>query len=139
MTAREGLTLSKSMHEVLDRHLKGNNVDLSLSDLRSDCRTLNSIINKMAREAEFNNARAIAEKDALRAELHCEQVDREANAARISERQRFLFERSAAQPGQASAAERAAASAAFVEAALVSLCPHSTPRSPGCDQLAAMD
>ena len=87
------------------------------------------------RDAAYRKSRAIVEKDQLRSEVHCELVDREANAARVSERQRFLFERSTAQPGQASAAERASASALYVEAALVALCPHSTPRSSGCDQL----
>jgi hypothetical protein len=64
-------------------------------------------------------------------------VDREANAARVSDRQRFLFERAAAQAGQAAASERAAQSAFFVESALVSLCPHHPcPPASGCVQLA---
>mgnify|MGYP004366846045 FL=1 len=89
------------------------------------------------RERAHENMRSTIELDTIRSEMHMELVDREANAARVAERQRFLFERSSAQAGQASAAERASASASYVEAALAALCPHTTPASPGCAQLAA--
>ena len=95
--------------------------------------TLVQIQHQIAHE----KARHITEKDILRAELHCEAVDREANAARISDRQRFLFERAVALPGQAEASDRAAASASYVEAALASLCPHNVAHMPGCEALEA--
>jgi hypothetical protein len=94
-------------------------------------------INTLQRTLEHMKTRHTIESDLLRAEVHSELVDREANAARVADRQRFLWERSVALPGQAAAGDRAAASAAYVEAALSALCPHSTPRSNGSEQLAA--
>lgn len=83
-----------------------------------------------------DHARTRAEQDTLKAEMHAELVDREANAARVQERQRFLFERSTSLPGQSTAADRAIGAVHHIEAALVALCPHNAPRFTGCDQLA---
>ena len=137
MEIQEGLTLSKALYEEMDLALT-EGVDTGQVDagsVRSKARTLNKILQAANRQRSFEKARATAELDALRSEMHSELVDREANAARVAERQRFLFERHTAQPGQAAAADRASQSAAFVEAALVSLCPHTTTVSPGCAQL----
>lgn len=109
-----------------------------MEDLRKDLDKLHTLVQTEARQTELERARCLLEKDAMRAEIHAEQVDREANAARVSERQRFLFERQEAQQGQSSAAERAVASASYVEAALTSLCPHANQLSPGTVQLAQL-
>ena len=138
MEVSEGLDLTKKLHQTVDASLNGNG-HVDLSEVRSAAKRLNKILQGVARHRTFEKARSTAELDALRSEMHTELVDREANAARVAERQRFLFERSSAQNGQAVAAERAAQSAAFVEAALVSLCPHTASQSPGCSQLAAED
>lgn len=100
---------------------------------------LDDTLQLIKREMAAAHTRHTAEKDVLKAELHCEAVDREANAARVAERQRFLFERAVALPGQSEASERASASAAFVEAALASLCPHDLLPAAGCEALAAHD
>jgi hypothetical protein len=110
--------------------------DETLVSLRQDLQQLHLLVQAEARQSAEERARFLVEKDVMREEMHAEHVDREANAARVAERQRFLFERSVAQPGQASAAERASASASFVEAALASLCPHVAQKSPGMAQLA---
>lgn len=107
----------------------------TLNTLNANLDALDNILLTIQREMAHQQARHIAEKDALKAEIHCESVDREANAARVAERQRFLFERSVALPGQVDAADRASASASFVEAALASLCPHGLPPVPGCAAL----
>jgi len=138
MDCNEGLSATKLLFEVTDAAIDaGNPAQLNLKDIRNTAKRLNKLLQVLARQKAYEQARATAELDALRSEMHAELVDREANAARVAERQRFLFERHTAQVGQASAAERAAQSAAFVEAALVSLCPHTTPQSTGCAQLAA--
>eukprot|EP00662_Eupelagonemidae_sp_cell21_P034308 gene34308-59036_t len=67
----------------------------------------------------------------MRAEL----VDRQANAARVADRQRALFERGVAQSGQLQASERAKASAGYIEAALTTLCPFSVAQPGGCNEL----
>ena len=123
--------------ENLRAQLQATDEPLTPKTILDELHTIEQKLLEGERNAAYLKSRAVIEKDQLRAEMHCELVDREANAARVAERQRFLFERSMAQPGQASAGERASASALYVEAALVALCPHSTPRSPGCDQLAS--
>lgn len=109
-----------------------------MSSLKDDLQQLHVLVQAEARRTAADRVRFLVEKDLLRQEMHAEQVDREANAARVAERQRFLFERSLAQPGQSAAGERAVASASFVEAALASLCPHASQKSPGSTQLAEM-
>ena len=90
---------------------------------------------KQQRELVVARHRARAEVDVLRSELHGELVDREANAVRVNERQRVLFERQEALAGQSSAHERAQASAAYLEAALVSLDVNAHSVGLGCEAL----
>ena len=138
MDCNEGLRATKHLFETMEAALQTSSpAELNLKEIRNTAKRLNKLLQTLARQKAYEDARATAELDTLRSEMHAELVDREANAARVAERQRFLFERHTAQAGQASAAERAAQSAAFVEAALVSLCPHITPQSAGCAQLAA--
>ena len=113
--------------------------DATRSFAKERLATLDATLQLIKRDAAAAHTRHTAEKDVLKAELHCEAVDREANAARVAERQRFLFERAVALPGQSDASERASASAAFVEAALASLCPHGLPPAAGCEALTAHD
>lgn len=134
MDAHDGLLLSKQVYEAADTAIR-NETEIDLAAVRSAAKKLNKLLLVLARQQSFEKARSTVENDTLRAEMHAELVDREANAARVAERQRFLFERAAAQHGQAAAGDRAAQSAAFVEAALVSLCPHTTHISLGCAQL----
>jgi hypothetical protein len=133
----EAMALAQSLCARI--HDAGDNPSAELmGSLRDDLRQLHVLVQADARRSEAERQRFLVEKDVLRQEMHAEQVDREANAARVAERQRFLFERAVSQPGQAAAGERAVASASFVEAALASLCPHITEKSPGSAQLAEM-
>lgn len=134
MDANEGLSLTKSLYEAAEAAIR-NESQMDAASVRQSAKKLNKLLLTLARQQNCEKTRATIELDTLRAEMHAELVDREANAARVAERQRFLFERQAAQHGQSAAADRAAQSAAFVEAALVSLCPHPTRPSPGCKQL----
>lgn len=93
---------------------------------------------KLQRSLAAERVRGRVELDALRAELQGELIDREANSARIYERQKYLFERSEALSGQSSAHERAAASAAYLESALLALDVHLQPVGGGCEALAAL-
>lgn len=135
LALEQSVALSTSVHSALESALHGTG-ELDPNNLLTNLKTFHHLLQRAQREHAEAIARFTAELDCLRSEMHCELVDREANAARISERQRFLFERQSAQPGQLTAAERAAQSAAYVEAALAALCPHSTPLAPGCEQLA---
>lgn len=107
-----------------------------MTSLRMDLERLRVLVQAQVRQSAFQQMRHRMERDLLVCESQSDQVDREANSARIADRQRFLFERQQAQSGQAAAAERAAASAAYVESALCSLCPYVTQTSSGSAQLA---
>lgn len=138
----EGLSLTKQLHQRLQ---KGSDA-ISPQELATHLKTLNRLFSQqdqafkgLKRTLDDQKNRHIIEMDSLRSELHGELVDREANAARIVERQRLLFERSVAQPGQLHGHDRATASAAYVEAALVALCPYTVPPLSGCDTLMAAD
>ena len=130
----EAMVLARALCDRINSAGDSPTVEMFAS-LREDLQQLHLVVQAEARQSAEERARFLVEKDVMREEMHAEHVDREANAARVAERQRFLFERSVAQPGQASAAERASASAAFVEAALASLCPHVAQKSPGTAQL----
>lgn len=114
-----------------------NTAAAARKDILDTLDTLKTVLLSIQRELAHNQSRFTAERDALRSELHCESVDREANAARVAERQRFLFERAVALPGQGDASDRASASAAFVEAAMASVCPHGPAPASGCEALCA--
>lgn len=90
---------------------------------------------RQQRELVHAKHRSRAEVDLLRSELHDELVDREANAARVNDRQRFLFERQCALDGQLHAHDRAAASAAYLEGALVALDVNTQTAGHGCEVL----
>lgn len=131
----EAMVLARQLCDKI--HAAGDHPSAQLmASLREELAQLSLVVQKNERLASVERVRSLNEIDILRAEMHGEQVDREANAARVAERQRFLFERSVAQSGQATAAEKAMASAAYVEAALASLCPHVSHVSPGSAQLA---
>lgn len=105
---------------------------------------LKTLVKEAVREARAaSRALTVAELrhrtacDLLRQEIRSEGVDREANSARINERQRVLFERSSAQQGALAAHDFAAASAGYVEAALASLCPDPHTRTDNSGRLQA--
>jgi hypothetical protein len=104
--------------------------------LRDLAKSLYKMLKKAARANEDAKRRSRAELDVLRTEMELDRIDREANSARIVERQKFLFERTGTVPGKALSFERAFASAAFVEQALVNLCTHANFPSRGSQLLA---
>lgn len=131
MEAPTLVTLSKRLVDDL-----ATDTPPSLADLRTLASDIYTTALSDVRRSADATARARVQLDTLRTELNNELVDREANAARIAERQQFLFQRVSALPGQHGAAERAVASATYVEAALVALCPHVHRAMPGCAHIA---
>ena len=90
----------------------------------------------LAQQLDDERTRHELELKTIRREVHDELIDREANAARIIDRQRTLFERSGLD-GQLSAHERAIASANFVESAIAALCPNPPAHSADCELVRA--
>lgn len=131
----EALLLARRLCEKIHTTAE-NPTSESMCALKDDLQKLYILVQQSTRETCAERSRFLIEKDLLTVEMHADQVDREANAARVAERQRFLFERHAALTGQSASLEKATASAAYVEAALSSLCPYVNQKSPGSDQLA---
>ena len=92
-------------------------------------KTAQSTISSLRRHNFNQKTRHRVEKDILLSEIDNEQVDRSANAIRISDRQRQLFERSVHQ--NVSILDTSIASAGFIENQLSSLCPHANSKADG--------
>jgi len=132
--SQKNIALAKRLFEIAD-HLSTHKQlpdQTEWSHVRKLAKSLMRAVTASERRRAFEAQRAIVDKDVMRSEMHFELVDREANAARVVERQRFLYERPVAQNGLSQAFDRAASSASFVQAALVALCPHTNPPSRGC-------
>ena len=136
--AKEALTATKALYDAISQLQSEGGHELDLDAVKRVVKQANAAIHQVMRESAMVKVRARAEQDTLRAEIHSELIDVAANAARVADRQRALFERHQALSGQLSAHDRAAASASYVEAALAALCPNGHTRSSGCDQLAAL-
>jgi len=94
----------------------------------------NKAIQAMQRHSSDNALRADVRENILREAVRDELIDREANAARVQDRQRALFEgRDAA---ALNAFDRANQTVAAIEASVASLCPHQLQRAPGVSVLA---
>lgn len=87
---------------------------------------LAKLLKQARRRAEHERARVQAERDILKLEMEAELVDREANSARVLDRQRLLYGRTVALPGQPNVFEKAMLSAALVEAAINVITPHTS-------------
>jgi len=85
----------------------------------------NKAIQAMQRVAKDEALRADVRENVLREAVRDELIDREANAARIQDRQRLLLEQAGATE-TLSAFDRAATSANSVENSIAALCPHQT-------------
>tara|TARA_X000000368_G_scaffold386619_1_gene346710 strand:+ start:109 stop:759 length:651 start_codon:yes stop_codon:yes gene_type:complete len=96
-----------------------------------DDHKLLSILETAQKEEWYAKESAKIREMLLVSESQRESVDREAHVARISERQRFLFEKSCASSAGASSLIHAVGGAAFVEQSLSLLCPFLESRTPG--------
>ena len=132
---KSALSSTKALHSSITKIQETGEGELDLDQVKAVLKDANSALHRMKREIALIKLRSKVELDALRSEIHFELIDFSANSARVSERQRALFERSQHSTAQLSAHDRATASAAFVESALLALCPSTHSVSPGCQQL----
>jgi hypothetical protein len=93
----------------------------------------NKAIQAMQRHASDDSVRADVRENILREAVRDELIDREANAARVLDRQRALLE---GKGESLSAFDKASQAVASVEASVASLCPHQLQRAPGVTVLA---
>jgi hypothetical protein len=89
------------------------------------------ILEKAQKEDWYSKESARIRENLLVSESQRESVDREAHVARISERQRFLFEKSYTSAAGSSSLVHAVGGCAFVEQSLSLLCPFLESRTPG--------
>ena len=122
--ARRALNATKALYRRLG-NLQAAPRDVAelreLRELRELARTANLAVQGMQRCASDEAVRADVRHGILREAVRDELIDREANAARLLDRQRALSE---AQRDNQSILERATASARSIESAIGALCPH---------------
>lgn len=102
-------------------------------ELKALAAKANKAVQAMQRLGRDEAARADVRHGILREAVRDELIDREANAARVLDRQRALAE---AQRDGTTVLERSLTSARGVEAAIGSLCPHQVHVAPGVALLA---
>jgi hypothetical protein len=128
--AKVALSATKNLHKRL-RELeeeslrKTHNDHIDFKELKKLAAGANKAIQAMQRHASDDAVRADVRENILREAVRDELIDREANAARVHDKQRAL-----------SALEKANQTVAGVEASLASLCPHQLQRAPGVSVLA---
>jgi hypothetical protein len=139
--AKKALDATKTLHKRLreweykSTHAEFND-GLDYAELKKLAADANKAVQAMQRIATDEALRADVRENVLREAVRDELIDREANAARIQDRQRLLLEQAGATE-TLSAFDRAATSASSVEASIAALCPHQTRVAAGVVVLAA--
>ena len=136
--AKKALSATKNLHKRLREweHQQDvmDTVCVDYAELKKLAADANKAIQAMQRHASDDALRADVRENILREAVRDELIDREANAARVQDKQRSLFEgRDAA---ALSAFDRANQTVAAIEASVASLCPHQLQRAPGVSVLA---
>ena len=140
--AKAALTATKTLHKRLRELEEAPHVVIdgdpfpkvdyqSLKKLAADA---NKAIVAMQRHASDDAVRADVRENILREAVRDELIDREANAARVHDRQRALFE--GRDSNTLTVFDRVNQTVAGVEASIASLCPHGLQRSSGVTVLA---
>ena len=137
--AKAALSATKNLHKRL-REWEDKSAHAEFNDgidwepLKKLAADANKAIQAMQRHASDDAVRADVRENILREAVRDELIDREANAARVLDRQRTLAE---TQHGGVAVFERSIASARAVEAAVGALCPHHVSMTPGAAVLAS--
>lgn len=117
---KEGLSLTKRIHREIGE-VGESEIDPEVSKkfrgLTADC---NRLLVQLRRQLATDAVEAATRDNLLRQTLKEELIDRDANAARVSERQRLLAEKGA---GIAQLAQRSEEAIQQIDATLASLCP----------------
>ena len=139
--AKKALSATKELHRRLREAMEG--ADLvgvhgpskeEFKKLKTLAADANKAVQAMQRHASDDAVRADVRENVLREAVRDELIDREANAARILDKQRAIFEGRDAT--SLAAFDRANQTVASVEASVASLCPHQLQRATGVSVLA---
>ena len=130
--AKTALNATKALHKRLKEMEEDTERVVAMKKLAADA---NRAIQAMQRQHAAALQRARLEETLMREALRDELIDREANAARVLDRQRTLM--GVGTGGLAAVHERALQSAGQIGASIDGLCPYaSLRRAPGVDRLA---
>tara|TARA_Y100000389_G_scaffold71280_1_gene68003 strand:+ start:2001 stop:2447 length:447 start_codon:yes stop_codon:yes gene_type:complete len=136
---KKALSATKNLHKRLreweEREAESDSPpSVDYTELKKLAADANKAVQAMQRHASDDAVRANVRENILREAVRDELIDREANAARILEKQRAFFEGKDA--GTLKALERVNQTVANVEASIASLCPHQLQRAAGVSVLA---
>ena len=115
--------LPKEIHKINEMSIL-KLVESAIADTQ-DSESLREQARALDRQWAHVEAQHRVELDLIRSSISDELIDREANASRISEKQRFLFEKALSSSKQ-QALDRALSSSIFIESSLASLCNQAT-------------
>ena len=142
--AKAALTATKKLYRLLDECEEAQNIGaleispgsyVDWSALKTLAANANKAVQALRKHAASEAMVADVREGILREEVREELMDREANAARVLDRQRTLMEVGAG--GLAAVHERALQSASQIEASIGALCPYAPlQRASGVDRLA---
>lgn len=128
---KSGLTLTKRLHKDIGDEVADQEVAKRLKTLAAETnKLLVKLRRQMACDVTAVNTRESVLKQVLKEEL----IDRDANAARVSERQRLAYEKS---HGFASLAQRSDDAVRQINTSIASLCPWQIGISPSVPMIAA--
>lgn len=138
---KKALSATRALHkrlrelEITDHSESAKSKDnIDWKALRQLAADANRAVQAMQRHASHEALCADVRANILREAVRDELIDREANAARVQERQRSIFE--GQEPDALSALDKASQLVAVVESSIASLCPHRLQRAPGVSVLA---
>lgn len=127
-------TLHKRLRELEEEEQETDRCYPKFDELKKLAADANKAIVAMQRHASDDAVRADVRENILREAVRDELIDREANAARVHDRQRALFE--GRDSNTLTVFDRVNQTVAGVEASIASLCPHGLQRSSGVTVLA---
>lgn len=134
--AKKALNATKGLHNRLRELEDMATTDQCLQDfkkLKKLASDANKAVQAMQRHASDEAVRADVSLNILREAVRDDLINRDANAARVIDKQRSMLE---SNPCAASAFERAHTAANAVESAMIALCPHQTKHASGVALLA---
>jgi len=137
---REALNATKSLHAAISALERTHEHGVEFVRLKKLAARANKAVQSIQRHAQDENVRAGVRENVLREAVRDDLIDREANAARVMDKQRLLSEQAASASSSSNASstfERAMQAAASVESSIALLCAHQARRAPGVALLAA--
>ena len=135
---KEGLSLTKRLHKRLREWEEHQNcmdhTHVDYKELKTMAADANKLLVNLRRQLTEDRVVVTTREQILKQTLKEELIDRDANAARVADRQRFSYEKG---QGIASLAQRSEEAVQQINASIVSLCPWQIGLSTSVPMIAA--